>query len=225
MKIDLNIIACCIKENNEDTTIDKSQYLMEEVPCANYFGVDLYAIPVNAERIMDPLFNREEFFVGMIIAVHLGTDSPNVFITKDDERLVNYPILKDLIGDKFILKISPKDIYTDGIHVYGICQCYLVELEEMLLYYPTSLRADAYRAFRFGFIEQDNRAQIYEQEIKPNMQPKCIFPLIKHMQADIVNYYENKVEDAEDKLRDLKEKHDDAFRVLSNLVSCAKNDK
>lgn len=224
MKIDLNKTARRIKDIDDIDTIDKSRYLMKQVPCADYSGVCIYAVPVSIERITDPLFYRKAFFVGKIVAIQLGQDLPDIFTTKDDESIQKYAI-KDRIGDTYIAKLSPKYIYTDGIHVYGVCKCYLIELEEMLLYYPISLKAEAYRNFRFGFIERDERAQIYENEIKPNMQLTNIFPLIKHQQADILNQYEDEIEKVERQLQELKDKHDAEFRIFCNIIDSAqKND-
>lgn len=221
MKIDLNSIARCIEDMGICMDIDKSQYLTEQVLCTIAFYTEIYAIPVDVKRITDPLFYREAYFVGKIVAVQLGQDLPNVFRTKDDEHLGKCEI-KDRIGNKCMAKLSPKNIYTDGIHVYGIyhdgiCHDYLLELEEMLLYYPASIKIDAYRVFRFGFIESDNRMDIYEREIKPNMQPKDILPLIKHQQSDIVHEYQTELDDLENKLCELRQKRDSAYRILCNL--------
>lgn len=228
MKIDLNSIARCIKDIDTCIDIDNSQYLMEQVPCTIAFYTEIYVIPVNPKRITDPLFYRETYFVGKIVAVQLGQDLPGIFTTKDDESLAKYAI-KDQIGTKCMTELSPKNIYTDGIHVYGIyhdgiCHDYLLELEEMLLFYPASLKIDAYRAFRFGFIESKDRMDIYERVIKPKMRPKDILPLIKHQQSDIVHGYQTEIDDLEDKLSDLRQKRESAYRVLCNLRSDVKND-
>lgn len=227
MKIDLNSIARCIEDMCIFTDMDKSQYLTEQVPCAIAFYTEIYAVPIDTKRIIDPLFYRETYFVGKIVAVQLGQDLPGVFRTKDDEILEECEI-KERIGDRCIAKLSPKNIYTDGIHVYGIyydgiCHDYLLELEEMLLYYPVSLKIDAYRAFRFGFrfgfIESNNRIGIYEREIKPKMKPKHILPLIEHQQLDIIHEYQTEIDELENKLSDLQQKRESAYHVLCNLTS------
>lgn len=68
MEYDLNKLPI-VKWEQKDIT--RSKYLPEEVPYANYSGVDMYFVPVDGIRIYDPLFYYNTYIIGRVVAVHI----------------------------------------------------------------------------------------------------------------------------------------------------------
>ena len=205
-KIDLNKLVV-VKWDN--TSISRSKYLLEEVPCANYLGVDMYFVPVDGERIFDPLFYRNGYVIGRIAAVHLDQDPEGIYDreTRSGNTLRRSQIIIPCVTDQ---------IYSDGKDAYITWYSTLVKIESMILSDPKDIGYDQYMEF-YKFINRIFPIETYKKEIEPNLKPRKLLPVIGSQVTDELSKCRKKIENAETELAVLKEKEKQVSHELTEL--------
>lgn len=190
----------------EQKDISRSKYLLEEVPYANYSGVDMYFVPVDGIRIYDPLFYCRAYIIGRVVAVHLDQNPEGVYSSlrySHIERSCIIPCVTDYI-------------YSDGKYAYIAWHDELVKIESMILSDPKDITVKQYATF-YKFANGIFPIQTYEKEIKPNLKPRKLLPAIGAQIADELSKCRKKIERVETELVALREKEKQLNHELTEL--------
>ena len=204
VEIDLNKLPI-VKWEQKDIT--RSKYLLEEVPYANYSGVDMYFVPVDGIRIYDPLFYYNTYIIGRVVAVHLDQNPEGIYNKLKDNAY---------IGRSCIISYRADHIYSDGTYVYMVWYDELIRIESMILSDPKNLTVNQYATF-YKFAHGIFPIQTYEKEIKPNLKPRRLLPVIASQIDNDLSKCRKKLEQVETELATLKEREKRISHELTEL--------
>ena len=208
--IDLNRLPVVTWEQKD---VSRSKYLLDEVPYANYLGVDMYFVPVDGIRIYDPLFYCKACIIGQVVAVHLDQNPEGVYnrATRSGNSLRYSRIERSCI-----IPCVTNHIYSDGKCAYITWHDDLVKIESMIISDPKNLNVKQYATF-YKFANGIFPIQTYEKEIKPNLKPRRLLPVIGDQVADELSKCRKKLEQVETELVTLKEREKQISHELTEL--------
>lgn len=168
--------------HQDGTHMYESKLLLEEVPWIQFNYTGMYFIPVDGQRIWDPLFHKDSYIVGTVTGVNIQSKSVEIYLNEDDGSGLtdSDKLALESIGNTIITRCGLYGAYSDGTHAYQEYFGQLIEIKYVVWF--DELDAGS---FVFGnicrFLNSSDNAKMYETEIIPNLQPKPLLPmLIRH---------------------------------------------
>ena len=165
--------------NRDGTHMHESKLLLEEVPWIQFNYTGMYFIPVDGQRIWDPLFHKDLYIVGTVAGVNIQSKSKGIYLTENDgsELTTSDKIDLESIGNTMITTCGLYAAYSDGEHAYREYFNQLIEINYVVWF--DGLDAES---FVFGnirrFMNAPGNVEMYEKEIVPNLQPKPLLPMV-----------------------------------------------
>lgn len=165
--------------NRDGTHMYNSKLLLEEVPWIQFNHTGMYFIPVDGERIWDPLFHKDLYIVGTVAGVNIQSKCKEIYLNENDgnELTDSDKMALERIGNRIITRCGLYEAYSDDTHAYQELFDQLIEIKYVVWF--DELDAES---FVFGnicrFMNSPSNVEMYEKEIVPNLQPKPLLPML-----------------------------------------------
>ena len=173
--------------HRDGTHMYESKLLLEEVPWVQFNNTGMYFIPVDGERIWDPLFHKDLCIVGTVAGVNIQSKSDKIYVNEDDGSKLTDSDKKALenIGNTVITRCGLYGAYSDGTHAYQEYFGQLIEINYVIWFDDLAIGS-----FVVGnicrFLNSPDNVKMYETEIVPKLQPKPLLPmLIRHADESV----------------------------------------